>query len=82
MTSTHPLLYVALPATFLLLVMGFRTLDGLNPNNFLASPVPLQNAGELSSKRVAAPETPELMLVGRTGILAATPPLAVTPKVL
>ena len=82
MTNTHPLLYVALPATFLLLVMGFRTLDGLNPNNFLASPISLQNTGELNSKRVAAPETPELMLVGRTGILAATPPLAVTPKVL
>ena len=82
MTGSHPLLYVAFGATFLLLVAGFRTAGGLNPNNFLASPVSLQNAGELSSRRVAAPETPELMLVGRTGILAATPPLAVTPRVL
>ncbi len=80
--GSSPLLYVAFGATFLLLVMGFRTLDGLNPNNFLASSVSLQNSGELNSKRVAAPETPELMLVARTGILAATPPLAVTPKVL
>ena len=80
--GTSPLLYVAFGATFLLLVAGFKTTDGLNPNNFLASVVSLQNAGELNSKRIAAPETPELMLVGKTGILAATPPLAVTPKVL
>src|SRR3989344_2545888 len=80
--GTSPLLYVALPAIFLLFVAGFKTTDGLNPNNFLASVVSLQNAGELNSKRIAAPETPELMLVGKTGILAATPPLAVTPKVL
>jgi murein DD-endopeptidase MepM/ murein hydrolase activator NlpD len=80
--GTSPLLYVAIAATFLLLIAGFKTTDGLNPNNFLASPVSLQDRGELSSKRVAAPETPELMLVGRTGILAATPPLAVTPRVL
>lgn len=82
MTNTHPLLYVAITATFLLVFAGFRTADGLNPNNFLASPVSLQDAGELSSKRVAAPETPELMLVSKTSLLAATPPLAVTPKVL
>ncbi len=82
MTGTHPLIYVAFGATFLLLVAGFKTTDGLNPNNFLASPVSLQDTGELSSKRVAAPETPELMLVAKTGILAATPPLAVTPRVL
>lgn len=80
--GTSPLLYVAIVATFLLLIAGFKTVNGVNPNNFLASPVSLQDAGELTSKRVAAPETPELMLVGRTGILAATPPLAVTPKVL
>lgn len=80
--GTSPLLYVAIVATFLLLMAGFHTPGQLSFNNFLASQVSLQNAGELSSKRVAAPETPELMLVGRTGILAATPPLAVTPKVL
>lgn len=82
MTGTHPTLYVAIAATFLLLFAGFRGVDGLNPNNFLASPVSLQNAGELSSKRIAAPETPELLLVGRMSILAATPPLSVTPRVL
>ena len=80
--GTSPFLYVAFGATFLLLIAGFRGVDGLNPNNFLASPVSLQGTGELSSKRIVAPETPELMLVGRIGILAATPPLAVTPKVL
>jgi len=82
MTRPHPLLYVAFGATFLLLIAGFRGVDGLNPNNFLASPVSLQDAGELNVKKIAAPETPELMLVARTSILAATPPLAVTPKVL
>lgn len=82
MTRPHPLLYVAFGATFLVLMAGFKNMDGLHPNNFLASPISLQDAGELSSKRVAAPETPELMLVARTSILAATPPLAVTPKVL
>ncbi len=81
--GTSPLLYVALGATFLLLMAGFHTPGQLSFNNFLASPLSLQNdAGELVSKRIAAPETPELMLVARTGILAATPPLAVTPRVL
>lgn len=82
MKGPHPLLYVALGAIFLLLIAGFHTPGQLSFNNFLATPVSLQNAGELSSKRIAAPETPELMLVARTGILAATPPLAVTPRVL
>lgn len=82
MTGTHPLLYVAFGAIFLLLMVGFNTVDGLNPNNFLVSSISLQDAGELSSKRTAAIETPELMFVGKTGILAATPPLAVTPRVL
>ena len=82
MTGSHPFLYVSFGAIFLLLMAGFSTPGQLSFNNFLASPVSLQNAGELSSKRVAALETPELMLVARTGILAATPPLAVTPRVL
>ena len=82
MTNTHPLLYVAFVATFLLLMVGLKTSDSKNPNNFLVSSVSVQNTGELSSKRVAAPETPELMFIGTTGIIAATPPLAVTPKVL
>ena len=80
--GASPLLYVAFGAIFLLLMAGFHTPGQLSFNNFLASPVSLQNAGELSSKRIAAPETPELMLVGRMSILAATPPLAVTPRVL
>jgi murein DD-endopeptidase MepM/ murein hydrolase activator NlpD len=82
MTGPHPFLYVAFGAIFLLLMLGFHTPGLVNPNNFLASPVFLQNVGELSAKRVSVPETPELMIVGKTGILAATPPLAVTPKVL
>ena len=82
MTASHPLLYVAFGAIFLLLMLGFHTPGQLSFNNFLVSPVSLQNTAELSSKRVAAPETPELMIVGKTGILAATPPLAVTPRVL
>lgn len=81
-TSTSPLFYVAFGAIFLLLMAGFQTTDGLHPNNFLVSPVSLQNAGELNSKKAAAPETPELMLVSRTSIVAATPPLAVTARVL
>jgi murein DD-endopeptidase MepM/ murein hydrolase activator NlpD len=80
--GSSPLLYVAFGAIFLFLMLGFKTTEGLNPNNFLTSPVFLQGAGELNSKMVAVPETPELMLVARTGILAATPPLAVTPRVL
>mgnify|MGYP001593021696 CR=1 FL=1 len=80
--GASPLLYVAFGAIFLLLMAGFHTPGQLSFNNFLASPVSLQNAGELSSKRIAAPETPELLLVSRMSILAATPPLAVTPRVL
>ena len=80
--GASPLLYVAFGSIFLLLMAGFHTPGQLSFNNFLASPVSLQNARELSSKRIAAPETPELMLVGRMSILAATPPLAVTPRVL
>jgi len=75
-----PLLYVALTATFLLLIFVFRTTDkdvidlGLGVQPSLAF--------ELSANRALAAETPELTFVSRNALQAATPPLTITPQVL
>jgi len=74
-----PLLYVAVAATFLLLILSFRTIEeprglGLGSN--------VLSAFELSSERAPAPETPELMFVTYNTLRAATPPLTITPQVL
>ena len=78
-TGFSPLLYVAVIATFLLLILSFRTIErpgdlGLEYNVF--------SAFELSSERAPAPETPQLMFVTHNTLRAATPPLTITPQVL
>jgi LysM repeat protein len=75
-----PLFYVALVATFLLLSLSFRTVEG--PRQLGLDKGLQVSAFEFSSQNVAAPETPELVLIGKNAIQASTPPLAVTPQIL
>lgn len=76
-----PLLYIALGATFFLLVLSFRTepsvqslslveqLEGVSSNSILLwHPV--------------APEAPELVFVQNNSLKAFVPPLTITPQVL
>lgn len=80
LAGLHPLGYVALGAIFVLLIVSFRTVDS-SPN--LALVAQMQGAaGEFSSDRTVAPETPELVFVEKTGLKASSPPLTVTPQVL
>lgn len=78
---THPLLYVALAAIFLLVFMGTGSGKGQAVSGLFASPV-LAQKGFLSSNLAPVPLTPELTLVGSTGLRANTPPLGASPKVL
>lgn len=78
-TGFSPLLYVAVLATFLLLLLSFRT-PGQTGNPGLRASV--SSAFELFSQNAPAPETPELMFVAKDSLQAATPPLTVTPQVL
>jgi len=81
-----PFLLVALGAIFLLVATGIVGILSERPERvFLANTAtPLEN----SFDQIAAhgtpivPETPELVLLGRTGVKAAIPPVTVTPQVL
>ena len=78
-TGFSPLLYVAVTVTFVLLIFSFRTIE--EPGDLgLRTYIP--SGFELSSERAPAPETPELMFVAHNTLLAATPPLTVTPQIL
>ena len=79
MKSASPLLYVAVAATFLLLILSFRTVE--EPGD-LGLRAHVLSGFEFSSQRAPAPETPELMFVTQNTLLAATPPLTITPQVL
>jgi len=74
-----PLLYVAVAATFLLLILSFRTIE---ESADLGLRTHVVSGFELSSERAPAPETPELMFVAHDTLRAATPPLTITPQVL
>jgi len=78
-TGFSPLLYVAVIATFLLLIFSFRTIE--EPGD-LGLRTQVISGFELSSQRALAPETPELMFVAHNTLRAATPPLTVTPQIL
>ena len=78
---THPGLYVALGAIFLLVFLGTGSGRGQAVSGLFASPV-LAQKGFLSSKLAPVPLTPELTLIGKTGLRANTPPLGASPKVL
>ena len=77
-TSLSPLVYVAFLATFLLLVLSFRTIEEKEDLGVRDA----TSGFELSSAQAPAPETPELMFVAQNTLWAATPPLTVTPQVL
>ncbi|MDP4007207.1 MAG: peptidoglycan DD-metalloendopeptidase family protein [bacterium] len=79
MKSANPLLYVALTAIFLLLLLSFRTIDQTRGVGLGAS---VSSVFELSSQNAPVPETPELMFVAQNTLKAATPPLTITPQVL
>ncbi|MCH7828761.1 peptidoglycan DD-metalloendopeptidase family protein [Patescibacteria group bacterium] len=79
MKTASPLLYVAVIATFLLLILSFRTIEGPGDLGLRSN---VLSAFELSSKQAPAPETPELMFVAHNTLRAATPPLTITPQVL
>ncbi|MDA1337480.1 MAG: peptidoglycan DD-metalloendopeptidase family protein [bacterium] len=74
-----PVLYIAVAATFLLLILSFRTIE--EPGD-LGLGTQVISGLEFSSERAPARETPELMFVGRNTLFAATPTLTVTPQIL
>jgi len=75
----HPLTFVALGAIFLFAILGLRT-GGEDTSAFLLPDV--KSSMFAAQVTGAFPETPELILVGNQGVLAATPPVTVTPQVL
>ncbi|HEA84498.1 MAG TPA: LysM domain-containing protein, partial [Candidatus Wildermuthbacteria bacterium] len=75
----HPLVFVALGAIFLFVLFGFRS-DGEDTSAFLLPDV--ESSMFAAQAAGAFAETPELILVGDKGVLAATPPVTVTPQVL
>ena len=79
MKTASPLLYVAVAATFLLLILSFRTVE--EPGD-LGLRAHVLSGFEFSSQRAPVPETPELMFVAQNTLLAAIPPLTITPQVL
>jgi len=82
---------VALGAVFLLLGIGFgvQKVSGpieINGDIFLAVyPVSASNgilSAHIHTREVSVAETPELILLGDTSLVAAVPTMAVTPKIL
>lgn len=78
---SHPLLYVALGAIFLLVFLGLGSVGNQVVPGLFASPM-LAQKGLLSPKLASALGAPELTLVGGSGVRANTPPITTTPKVL
>ncbi|MCH8048668.1 M23 family metallopeptidase [Patescibacteria group bacterium] len=74
-----PLLYIAVAAMFLLLILSFRTIEEQRDLGLRAN---VLSSFELSSQRAPALETPELMFVNHNTLRAATPPLTITPQIL
>lgn len=86
-----PLFYVAVGAIFLLAVvsLGFRAFSDspqINPESLLVASSSSLNSGsasaQISSNQLAVAEAPELIFLNATGIIAVSPPLTVTPKIL
>ena len=75
----HPLFFVALGAIFLLAFLGLRG-ERENTSAFLLPDMEVTMFAAQTTGAFA--ETPELILVGGQGVLAATPPVTVTPQVL
>ena len=75
----HPLVFVALGAVLLFTFLSLRT-GGEDTSAFLLPDV--EGSMFAAQAMGAFAETPELILVGDKGILAATPPVTVTPQIL
>ncbi|TSC56872.1 MAG: M23 peptidase domain-containing protein [Parcubacteria group bacterium Greene0714_21] len=82
--GVHPLIFVALCAIFLFGMLSTRNVKQESSLALLAgvSAGVFPSQGQVSSSARLGPEAPELVMVGQTGILASTPPLSVTSKVL
>jgi murein DD-endopeptidase MepM/ murein hydrolase activator NlpD len=85
--GVHPLLFVALGAIFLFGMVSARDARQQSASALLAGGPPASlrealRAGQVSSSARLGPEAPELVMVGQTGVLASTPPVSVTSKVL
>ena len=78
-TGLSPLLYIAVAAIFLLLILSFRTIEEQGDLGLRAN---VLTSFELSSERAPVPGTPELMFVNYDTLRAATPPLTITPQIL
>ena len=86
-----PFFSIAAAAVFLLAVVWFALQafssgpSRVAAGSLMAAPASarlISNTGEVSSRQMAMVESPELVLVGKTGVLAISPPVTVTPKVL
>ncbi|MCP6726922.1 MAG: LysM peptidoglycan-binding domain-containing M23 family metallopeptidase [Patescibacteria group bacterium] len=77
--SRNPLIFVALGVIFLFVLLGLRS-GGEDTSAFLLPDV--ENSMFAAQVIGAFGETPELILVGEKGVLAATPPVTVTPQIL
>ena len=75
----NPLIFVALGAIFLFVFLGVRG-AGEDTSAFLLPDV--KSSMFAAQATGAFAETPELIFVGEKGILAATPPVTVTPQIL
>lgn len=85
-----PLFYIVVGAIFVFAVtalgMVFSGSSDMEASNFLASSYPsLKGTGfssELSSNQISVRETPDIVFVEKTSVLAIVPPVTVTSKVL
>lgn len=81
-----PLFYVAGAAVFLLVAgaIGWTLFSASSPGMTLPSTSAnvSSSSAQISSHQLLVPEAPELVLIDKASILATSPPVTVTPKVL
>lgn len=75
-------IYAAILAIIVLPIIGFGNVDNANSSVFLSSSLLTQSATQITAKETSFPEAPELLFVGQSSLLAAMPPITVTPQVL
>lgn len=77
--SRHPLVFMTLGVIFLFVLLSLRS-GGEDTSSFLLPDV--ENSMFAAQAIGAFGETPELIFIGEKGVLAATPPVTVTPQIL
>lgn len=75
-------IYAAILAIIVLPIIGFGSVDNTNSSVFLSSSLLTQSGAQITAKETSFPEAPELLFVGQSSLLAAMPPITVTPQVL